>query len=264
MKNLRLKISLAAIILTLPAVSNLDAQSLHGMSLNGSTGLYSIPSGRIGWEQSADFGLDLGYHTILKGKNSHIPAVAMSLFKWVELSGAFDIKPYKDGTDLILGIKLQLPLSTTAIALGGNFQSLSLGGNSSAQAYSAGQLYIATTYSGRFFNMPAETSVVFGTTFMEGSSDSNIDFGMGFDLLLLPDIFNRFIHLVVDFANFSYSVHPFGADHWYRGVLNTGIRIDLSTIKPLSKYKAEIDVVVVDAFDSNRAFAAGFVFGIPF
>jgi hypothetical protein len=77
------------------AVSALSAQtsSLKGMSLNGATGLYSIPSGRIGWERTSDLGLDLGYHAIIDNKATHIPKVALSLFKWVELSAAFDIQP---------------------------------------------------------------------------------------------------------------------------------------------------------------------------
>ena len=250
-------------------VSTLSAQtSLKGMSLNGSTGLYSIPSGRIGWERSSNFGLDFGYHSIVdNGIASHIPAVSMSLFKWLELSAAFDtqsrnfVSP-EDRGDFLTGAKIQLPLTNTALALGGNFQLLNLFDNR-GRTYYAGQVYAAVTYAGHFFDSPAETTVVVGKTFIENSSNSNIDFGMGFDLVLLPKQFGNLVHWVTDFANFSYSVEAIGADARFRGVLNTGLRIDLSVIPPFNRFKFVVDVFLTDAFDSNRAFSAGVVFGIP-
>ncbi|MDR1862997.1 MAG: hypothetical protein LBQ67_03655, partial [Treponema sp.] len=216
------------------AVAGLSAQtspassSLKGMSFNGATGLYSIPTGRIGWERTSNLGLDLGYHTVFAHKKAgHIPKVGLSLFKWVELSGAFDIQPknvytYDNGTDFIGGMKVQLPFSKTAVAIGGNIQALNLGKNTAR--YNAGQVYLAITYAGEFFSMPAETTVVLGKTFIEDRTDSDIDFGMGFDLILLPKIFQNYIHWVTDFSNFSYSIEPIGAYSAYRGVLNSGIR----------------------------------------
>jgi hypothetical protein len=111
--------------------------------------------------------------------------------------------------------------------------------------------------------MPAETTVVVGKSFIEDQRNSDVDFGMGFDLVLLPNIFQNYIHWITDFANFSYSVDPLGADYRYRGVLNTGFRIDLSAIPSLSKFKFVIDVFMTDALDENRAFTTGLVFGIP-
>jgi len=246
-----------------------SGNSLKGMSLNGSTGLYSIPSGRIGWESSSNLGLDLGYHAIIRdGAATQIPKFSMSIFKLVEVSGAFDIQPdgYKDipnkGTDFLGGLKVQLPFKSSAIALGGNFQALNME-NTVPYRYNAGQIYAAFTYAGHFFNMPAETTVVVGKTFQEHQSDWNIDYGMGFDLLLFPKVFNNFVHWVTDFSNFSYSVEAFGADAWYRGVLNTGLRLDLSAIPGLGKFKFVIDILVTDAFDYNRAFSVGAVFGMP-
>jgi hypothetical protein len=268
MKNRLFFAALAALLLA-PA---LGAQSLKGMSLSGATGLYSIPSGRIGWERSSDLGLDLGYHAIIDKKASHIPKLSLSLFKWVELAAAIDIQPEysgsKNGTDFLGSAKLQLPITNTAIALGGNFQALNLGSDIEGTfpysgRYNAGQIYLAVTYAGQFFGMPAETTVVLGKTFVEDNSNSNIDFGMGFDLVLLPKVFQRYIHWVTDFANFSYSVEPWAADSSWRGVLNTGLRIDLSVIPALSKFKFAIDLFLTDAFDEDRAFATGLVFGIP-
>jgi hypothetical protein len=254
------------------AVSGLGAQtssasSLKSMSLNGATGLYSIPTGRIGWERSSDLGLDLGYHAIIAEKTTHIPKIALSLFKWVELSAAFDIQPDSyystdKGTDFIGGLKIQFPVTQTAIALGGNIQALNLG-NDEPTRHNAGQIYVAVTYAGEFFSMPAETTMVVGKTFIENQKSSDIDFGMGFDLILLPKVFQRYVHWITDFANFSYSVEPIGADSRSRGVLNTGLRIDLASIPALSKFKFVIDVKVTDALDDDRAFSLGAVFGIP-
>ena len=250
------------------AKSGTEISSLKGMSLNGATGLYSIPSGRIGWERTSDLGLDFGYHTVIyDGKATHIPKISMSLFKWVELSTAFDIQPdgyitNEKGSDFIAGAKIQFPFTKIGLALGGNFQALNMS-NDKDLRYKAGQIYIAATYAGHFFNAPAETTVVVGKTFVEDSSNWDIDFGMGFDLIFLPKVFQNYVHWITDFSNFSYSVEAFGAQAWDRGVLNTGIRIDLSVIPPLNKFKFVIDILMTDAFDDNRAFSVGVVFGIP-
>ena len=78
MKHFRITVLLAA-VLAVPGVGA-QSQSLRGMSLNGATGLYSIPTGRAGWEKTSSFGLDLGYHVIIKEKASHIPKLSVSLF----------------------------------------------------------------------------------------------------------------------------------------------------------------------------------------
>ena len=272
MKNL--KIAAIAFFTLFFIVNGLPAQSRTGMSLSGATGLYSIPSGRIGWEHSgaSAFGLDLGYHTIIvDGVATHIPKVALSLFSTVELSFAFDIQPElhntinafgpDNGPDFIGGIKIQLPLTRTALAIGGNYQHINMGQDNNRR--SAGQVYIAATYAGHFFDMPAETTIVIGRTFIQGHSNSNIDFGMGFDMILLPRVFDGLIHWITDFANFSYSVDPFRADAWNRGVLNTGIRFNLSTIPALNRFRMVLDIMILDAFDQNRAFSTGLTFGVP-
>jgi hypothetical protein len=259
-------------------------RNLKGMGLNGATGLYTVPSGRIGWERSSDLGFDFGYHTII-GKESyfrdngyrlnHLLKVNASLFKWVELSGAFDIQPsygapYPENNDMLIGFKVQLPTSVTAVAIGGNFQALNLGNE--AYDYSAFQIYAAFTYAGTFFKMPAETTVAIGKTFgigkhygtvNPGGSRADLDFGMGFDLILFPDVFKNFVHWIIDFSNFSYSGNAWGSKASYRGTLNTGLRIDLAAIPALSKYKFIIDVLLADAFDDERALSLGLVFGLP-
>ncbi|MFP4426603.1 MAG: hypothetical protein ACLFPP_09115 [Spirochaetaceae bacterium] len=238
----------------------LFAQSLKGMSFNGSTGLMSIPSGRIGWERSADFGFDLGYHAIFDdGDTTHIPKASVSLFKLLEASFAYDAQPGDDNEDIIIGGKIQLPTDRTAVALGANFQMLQENGEDE----NVQQIYIAATYPGEFFNMPAETTFVLGKSFGDLIDDEWIDFGMGFDLLLLPDIFQGYVHWINDFSNFSYSWHAFGANAVERGVFNTGIRIDVAANPSLSKYKFVIDAIVTDALDEARSLALGVAFGAP-
>jgi hypothetical protein len=267
------KVMLLAVLLA-AAACGLWAQvpSLKGMSINGTTGLWAIPTARIGWERTSDLGLDLGFHTVVRDGAAFIPKLALSLFKWVEISGAFDIQPGTNQADMILGAKIQIPLEKVALAFGGNYQLHNMGsdypysGGSYSRTngtHSSGQIYAAVTYAGRFFDMPAETTVVLGKSFVQDHIDSDIDYGMGFDLVIFPKQLNNFIHWVTDFSNFSYSTEPFRVDSGNRGVLNTGIRVDLSRIKGLGKFKFALDILLADGFDDSRSFSAGLVFGIP-
>jgi hypothetical protein len=290
---------LAAALVFIPAAAA-QTSSLKGQSFNGSTGLYSIPSGRIGWERSSDLGLDFGYRAIInENGTAHIPSVTVSLFKWVEFSTAFDIQPdfnvwkniipprweNQKNDDLLFGIKVQLPTNVKnsknpAIALGTNIQVINLADDDSRTnreyCYTAFQFYAAATYAGTFFTMPAETTVVMGKTIYAGiDNNSDIDFGMGFDLILFPDVFKNFVHWIIDFANFDYSDNswPNNLNHgngsaWYRGILNTGLRIDLAAIPALSKFKFAVDLAFNDLFDGQehgrgRSFTVGAVFGVP-
>jgi len=247
--------------LVVAAPPQLSAQSLKGMSLNGATGLMSIPSGRIGWEHSANLGFDLGYHAIFDdGDTAHIPKASVSLFKLAEVSFAYDTNRGDDNEDIIVGGKIQLPTGRTAVAIGGNVQALQFNGNDE----NTQQIYLAATYPGSFFGMPAETTMVVGKTFGDiGPGDEAIDFGMGFDLQLFPDVFQGYVHWINDFGNFSYSNDPVGANAGNRGVFNTGIRIDIAANPALSRYKFVIDAIMTDALDDNRAFALGLAFGAP-
>ncbi|MEX2445491.1 MAG: hypothetical protein WD492_17975 [Alkalispirochaeta sp.] len=259
-KNLRTMLAVAAVgVMIVPALS---AQSLKGMSLNGQTGLIGIPSGRIGWERSAELGFDLGYHAILDDTvTAHIPKGSVSLFRVAEISLAYDTNRGDDTEDMIFGGKIQLPTSRTAVAIGGTFQSLQRGPNNSETAT---QLYLAATYPGDFFNMPAETTFAVGKTFGNvGPGDEAIDFGMGFDLLLFPEVFQGYVHWINDFSNFSYSLDAVGANAAQRGAFNTGIRIDLAANPSLSRYKFVIDAMLTDALDDNRTVALGLAFGAP-
>lgn len=252
----------------------LHAQSLDGMTFNGAAGLYAVPTGSTGWGRVTDLGFDLGISYDFINKNPILKA-GFSFFKLVEITVAEDFqreaawisgpdtKRYNN-YDTIIGVKLQLPASKTAIALGGNLQLLNHGQKDHDELYSwrAGQVYLAATYAGLLFNMPAETTLVLGYTFYERSG-SSIDYGMGFDLVLLPSVFQRYIHWITDFSNFSYSMDPQGINALHRGSLNTGLRLDLGAVPPLAnRVKFTIDIAAVDIFDDpDRSFALGAAFG---
>ncbi len=242
---------------------NAGAATLKGMSLNGSTGLVSIPSGRIGWEKSTDFGLDFGYHSIIDENENyiHIPKASISLLKMAEIGFAYDSQDDRDNEDMIIHGKLQLPIKgNSAVAVGGNYQLL----KQFDEDYTITQIYLAATYPGEFFNMPAETTAVVGKRFGDTAPDDAIDFGMGFDLVLFPETFQGYIHWINDFSNFSYQHQAFiGVNANSRGVFNTGIRIDIASIPELSKYKFAVDAIMTDALDENRAFCLGVSFGLP-
>jgi hypothetical protein len=246
----------------------LIAQSLDGMTLNGATGLYTVPTGRIGWGRRTDLGIDGGIAYDFFNRNP-IARVGFSLFKWVELTTAFDFQGQRkdpgDNFDYLIALKLQFPTATTAVALGGNLQLIHNAArpdqNDKIPLSPAGQVYLAISYPSQFFGMNAETSAALGYTFRENMR-SNIDYGMGFDLALLPDVFQDYIHWIVDFSNFSYSIDPLGVRSDYRGSLNTGIRIDIGAIPALNRFKIMMDITATDILDEgNRSFIIGAVFG---
>ena len=236
----------------------------RGQSNSGSTGLFSIPTGRIGWEESGKTGLDFGYRAIINNDAgiAHIPSITLSFSNWIEISAALDIQP-NNINNILLGSKIKLPFSaTTSVAVGCNFQLINLIGD--GNNFTAYQPYIAVTYPATLFNMSSETTIVIGKTlYTDKNNNSDIDFGMGFDLILFPDVFNKTVHWIIDFANFNYSIKswPYNSSQ-YRGILNTGFRIDISALPALSDYKFLIDIMLNDLFDAGgRSFTIGAVFG---
>jgi hypothetical protein len=262
---------LAALGLVVFCFPGLSAQSLPTMTLYGATGLFSIPSGQAAWN-TVLLGLDTGISYDFVDRNP-IAKVGFGLFKWVEVNVVFDFQPrtayYEtekqnkgvNNTDILAGLKMQIPIKgSTSVAAGGNLRFINYG---QEKTDLAGQLYVAATYTGEFFTMPAETSMVLGYTFLENPT-SNIDYGMGFDLLLLPDVFQRYVHWIIDFSNFSYRSSSLGDNAYRRGALNTGVRLDLAAIPALEKFKFAIDIIAKDIFDSvDRSFVVAAAFGLP-
>jgi hypothetical protein len=259
------KLVTVLVILTLTAAASFGQTTIKGMALNGVTGLIATPSAQIGWERTADIGVDVGYHWINDdGDSTHIPKASVSLFKKGEIAIAYDsmgLDEYpKDKKAILLNGKFQFYIEgTSAVAIGGNLQFI----ERNSEDYNAQQLYLVATYGGEFFNMPAATSLSFGKTFGDrelGVRSGNIDFAMGFELTLFPEILKNYVQWINDFSNYSYSMAPSGSDTQLRGSYNTGVRID-----PLknTQYKFVIDAVITDVFDDDdRSFCLGLTFGM--
>jgi hypothetical protein len=178
---------------------------------------------------------------------------------------------------------VQLPFkneSYPAVAVGGNFQFLNLGGDDGTgytgtvqdewnEYGSTSQIYAAVTYAATFFGSQVETTAVVGKTFVINTnlhrkkSKTDIDFGMGLDMIIFPKTLQNYVHWIAEYSNFSYSNDPLGADAEYRGVMNTGLRVDLSQIPALNKFNCTVDVMGTDLLDHRRrAFSLGAVFGM--
>lgn len=225
----------------------------RSMTMSGQTGLINLPSARVSWEKRF-FGLDLGYHYASEGSH-HLPKVTATMFNRWELGGVFDSYD-PDNSDVMMHTKFRFYPWTgairSALALGGKYQTFNDGNNN------GGQLYLAMTYPGRFLGMPAETSMLFGYSFGDLNPDSNVDFGMGFDLFLLPSVFKGYIHWIADFTN--HPNLPIGPMRTDRGIFNTGLRI--TPINSSRGMTLAIDVLLLDGLDTNRSFGIGLDFGI--
>lgn len=229
---------------------------LKGLSLNGSTGVITTPSGNVGWEISSDLALDVGYHHIFTDNPTHIPSVTLSFLKRFEVGLSMDSQQTSSASDILFHGKYQVFREGDAsIAVGGNIQFLNFSSENSRQV---SQIYLASTYRGDFFQMPANTTIVFGKRFAEGMASDDIDFSMAFDLTLFPDVFHGYIHWINDFSNYSYSHEAIGANAYYRGSYNTGLRIN---VLPESRFKFVVDFLLMDALDSTRTYSIGGAFG---
>ncbi len=244
--------TLFILFLILMPVTGVSAQSVaKGMSANGATGLNSTPTARIGWEQ-AKLGIDLGYKYT---GASHIPMISVSFLGAAEAGITADIQSGAAGApvsvDFLFTGKYQFFKSgNAALAGGGNLQFVN--------GATAGQVYLASTNAGQFFDWPANTTIVIGTTFPDFFNNYPIDFSMGFEMSLWPSVFMDLVHLLVDFANYSYSISPAGTISTARGILNAGIRID--PIK-VSGFRFNIDLAGTDLLDASRGFMIGASFG---
>ncbi len=255
MKKIKsLSIVLTLLLFLVVSGTGVFAQStVKGMSTNGSTGLITSPTARIGWE-NATLGIDVGYK--FTGA-SHIPMLSLSAFGKAELGLAVDIQPgganAGGSNNFLITGKYQFygGGSNPALALAGNVQ---ITPNLIAE-----QILLVLNTKGTFFTWPASTSMAIGTTFPNFFNNFPIDFSMGFELTVWPSALKDFVHLIVDFANYSYSVNPVGSMSVGRGVFNAGIRIGLLNGP---KFKLNIDAIGTNLLDANRGFMVGVCFGM--
>ncbi len=274
MRTKTLSLVLTACVLSLCVFAfgnNAHAVAFRSPSLGGATGLIMTPTARTGWE-GANLGLDLGMGYTGLGDDSWLPKATLQLFDRWELGAMYELLG-EDGdndqeqNDLYLHTKFRIfpwsGSSNSALAIGVNYQSLKY----NDESYTAYQFYLAATYSGDFFGMPAETTIVFGKTLGDDEvvADDNWDFSMGFDLDLFPKVFQHYVHWINDFSNYTYTVDPLRNVSGYRGCFNTGIRI--AAFKGHRKYKLNFDVLVLDVLDDpdyspGRELAAAVTFGL--
>jgi hypothetical protein len=254
----------------LAAAMTAKASPFASQSLGGPTGLIGTPTAQIGWD-SNNIGIDGGVHYIKpdSGKSTYVYKANVSLFRKAELGAMYDmhneIGDANDPEDYILNGKFRFypweGSGKSALAIGGRYMSMNYGANGDS-AYKKYQLYLAATYGGDFFSLPAETTIVIGKTWGDKRDDEdgdNIDFSMGFDLDMFPSIFKGYVHWISDFSNYSYSYEAVGANAWSRGVFNTGARV--SVLKDMSRFKLNIDALLLDALDKNRCWSIGLTFG---
>ncbi len=263
---------ISAVLFTMSFTALANAEAFRSPSIGGTTGLISTPTSHTGWE-GAGIGLDVAYHYLdaddAAGEEGgySIPKALVHLGVAgtnLEIGFAYDDQPdfgTDDETDdMILSLKWEF---TEGLALGGNYQVIEDNHGNNDYDRNDYQVYIAATYPGNFFSMPAETTIVIGHTFIDddynNDDNENIDFSMGFDLDFAPQVFKHYVHWISDFANYSYSTDAGGADAWNRAAFNTGLRI-----APLKdrKYKLNFDLIITDALDDNRDWAAGVAFGM--
>ncbi len=245
-------------VLFLASSQPASAAAFMSPSFGGTTGYIATPSAKTGWAGKT-LALDIGYHYIGDAEGCHIPKVNFQLFGRVELGMAFDIQDqHDDDNDMIIHGKFNFyNAGASALAVGGNVQLIDMGNDTSNGT--AGQFYVAVTYSGNFFGMPALTTLVLGKSFGTRTRNADVDFSMGFDLDFLPKYLKGYVHWVSDFANYSYSVEGLGSEARYRASFNTGFRF---AILKTSRYKFNIDIVMTDALDDNRSWSIGTAFGL--
>ena len=262
------KLVFTLVLFSLAGLLGLSAQSVsagaaNGMTFNGSTGLIVVPDARIGWE-NADIGLDVGYGFIWGGAQDvdHLPRFALSLARKVEIHGLIHLRDEPAGDNLqnfIVGGKFQLfKDGGSALALGLDAEMA----NQPAGLQVSDKVYLAATYAGRFFDVPAVTTATIGWQFLEyGEFSSQFIYGMGFSMSLFPSAFKNYVYWITDFSNFSFAVDQ-SAIGLGRGAFNTGIRI-----RPIKegRFNLIIDVLGTDLLDDGgRALGVSFSGGMAF
>ena len=144
------------------------------------------------------------------------------------------------------------------MALGGDFELTNIRlykGNSA-------KIYVVTTYSGDFFNMPAVTTATVGWQLLNsGDLSSQFVYGMGFSMGLFPKVLRDYVFWITDFSNFSYAVHGPRVDATSRGAFNTGLRIH--PVKE-GQFNLVIDFFGTDLLDESRGMSATVSGGLGF
>ena len=228
----------------LPSGSVSDAGNA---TISGSNGYIVIPSAETAWSGKRTT-ISTGYSGIFTGSYAHVPYIQMGFASNYELSLAVDIS---EEVDVLLGGKWRFARGqNSSLTLGVVGQLL----NVTTASNQAAQVYIASTFNSTFIEWPAKTTILIGYTF-DGPLNTDIDFGMGYQTALLPNVFKGKVDFLVDFGNVSYSASPSGGSADSRGMLNLGLRF--LPIQFMTFIYASADIRALNVFDSaGRALSA--------
>ncbi len=231
-----------------------------GMTLTGLSGLVVVPDAQIG-HGGGSLGLNLGYSLILAGGPvfDHLPRFLLTISKKFELAGLLHIG--EDGLkNGVVSTKFQvLEKEGTMLALGGDIE---LPNSDMAQGENA-KIYLSATFRSRVFNLPAASTMTFGWNLLyKGDFSSQLIYGMGLSIGLLPKARHNFLLWVTDYSNFSYSVHGALVDAADKGALNTGLRFNPTKD---GDFNLIIDIMATDLLDTSRGVSfsiwGGFLLG---
>lgn len=261
LKKLNLNYKLIAFSLAALMSTGISAAAFKGPGTGGPSGLIGTPTARTAWEGASGIGLDAGFHYVDTQGSAMVPKLNLTMFERWEIGGVFSAEDNENDDDWGIHTKFRfMPWNgrgNSALALGYFMHNWQEGQNVDGTVH---QLYLAATFGGSFFKMPAETTMTFGKSFGDGPQDGDIDFSMGFELNLFPSVFKGYLHWLNDFSNYPAMWSTPLALNERRGMFNTGFRI--AALKNHSRLKLDIDVLMMDALDDSRGFGMGFVFGL--
>ncbi|WP_320128853.1 hypothetical protein [uncultured Sphaerochaeta sp.] len=249
MKNNRAILLVVLLALSFLPVS-LFASEAGNATLGGVNGYLVIPSAEPVYS-SKDTSVSTGYSAIItSGTFANIPYLQVGFSNTYELGLAADIT--ENTTDLLLNVKWRLSKNgNTSMAIGAVAQAINVGENTQFAA----QVYFASTFNSSFIDWPSKTTILLGYTF-DDNLNTDINFGMGFEIPFFKDTFNDKLKALIDFGNVSYSVSPSAGNAENRGMINVGLR--LVPIEFLKSVYISADIRALDLFDdSGRALSLG-------
>ncbi len=218
-------------------------------TIQGINGYLVIPSAEPAWGGN-DLTITTGYSVSFSGSLNHLPYVQVGFNHDFEAGLASELS--NNSIDLLLNGKWRFNRSgDRSLAAGVNGQFLDI---TSSMDWAV-QLYFASTFKSTFIDWPAKTTILVGYT-LDGSPDTDIDFGLGFQVPFMEDFFSGKVDFLLDYGNVSYSAQPKSADASHRGMLNIGFR--LLPVKLAKGMYLSADLRGLDLFDgADRAASLG-------
>lgn len=243
-------IGIVCMVLLVCTAGSLFAEEMQGnTTISGVNGYIMVPSAEPAWA-GEDLVVSTGYSLNFESSLSHIPYIQFAFEDDFEVAAAAEFDSSK--IDVLINGKWRFDSSMSgSMAVGGNLQLLDVTNTMTT----AGQVYVASTFSSKFIDWNSKTTVMLGYTLYSPLS-SDIDFGMGFQTPFMKEYLNGNVEFVLDYGNASYSLRPAVANTLNRGSMNAALRmlpIEISKEVLLSG-----DLRLVDIFDAgSRAVSVG-------